>query len=130
RIIQIIRSSPDPDVARVSLCAEPLGGLAEFLRRAGRSEKEIEARTESGDYFLSERQAQAILDMRLQRLTGLEREKLESEFRELCSTIDRLEAVLGDEKRLMKVVIDELVALREQFGDGRRTEMGDDEGGV
>ena len=87
RVIQIIRAAPDPEVAKAGLVAEPLAGLGEFLRRAGRPEAEIAKRTETGDYFLSERQAQAILEMRLQRLTGLEREKLEGEFRELCATI-------------------------------------------
>jgi DNA gyrase subunit A len=130
RVIQIIRSSPDPDQAKATLCAEPLTGLAEFLRRAGRPEEEIAARTEKGDYFLSERQAQAILEMRLSRLTGLERDKLEAEFRELCATIDRLEAILGDEHKLLGVVIGELEAVREQFGDGRRTEIVDDEGEI
>src|SRR5207248_9688748 len=58
------------------------------------------------------------------------REKLEAEFRELCATIDRLEAILGEDRLLMKVVIDELIALRDQYGDGRRTEIVDDEGEI
>ncbi|MSP59400.1 MAG: DNA gyrase subunit A [Myxococcales bacterium] len=130
RVIQIIRSSADPEIARDSLCAEPLVGLTEFLRRAGRPETEIALRAEKGDYFLSERQAQAILEMRLARLTGLERDKLASEFRELGVTIDGLEGILGDEARLMQVVIDELTALRDQYGDARRTEIVDDEGEI
>ena len=130
RVIQIIRSSPDPEVAKQALMAEPLGGLGEFLERAGRSEEEIEARTESGDYFLSERQAAAILEMRLSRLTGLERDKLEAEFKELCATIDYLEAILASEARLLEVVIGELERLRDQFGDARRTEIVDDAGEI
>jgi DNA gyrase subunit A len=110
--------------------AEPLAGLEEFLRRAGRPEEEIARRTEKGDYALSERQAQAILDMRLQRLTGLEREKLDEEFRQLCDTIDRLEAILGSDTRLMQVIREELEAIREQFGDERRTQIVDDEGEI
>ena len=130
RVIAIIRAAPNPDVAKVDLCQEPMRGLAEFLRRAGRPEAEIATRSITGEYFLSDRQAQAILDMRLSRLTGLERDKLDAEYRELGIEIDRLEAILADEALLMKVVIDELVALREQYGDKRRTEIVDDEGEI
>src|SRR5206468_8035617 len=98
------------------------------LRRAERPENEIAKRTEKDDYALSERQAQAILDMRLQRLTGLEREKLDEEYRALAVTIDRLEAILGSEQKLMQVIKDELSAIRAQFGDERRTQIVDDEG--
>ena len=130
RVIQIIRSSSDPDEAKESLMAEPFMGLAEFLKRAGRPQDEIEQRTEKGDYLLTERQAQAILDMRLQRLTGLERDKLDAEYRELCITIDRLEGILSDPAKLLKVITDELTGLREQFGDERRTTIVDDEGEI
>ena len=129
RVIAIIRAAPSPEVAKVSLCSEPLKGLAEFLRRAGRPETEI-AKRAAGNYFLSDRQAQAILDMRLSRLTGLERDKLEAEYRELGLQIDFLEGILADEAKLMKVVIDELVAVRDQYGDARRTEIVDDEGEI
>ena len=130
RVIQIIRAAATPDEAKQNLMAEPLAGLEEFLRRAGRSEEEIARRTERGDYALTERQAQAILDMRLQRLTGLEREKLDEEFRALCQTIDRLEAILASEQRLMQVIKDELSEIRAQFGDERRTQIVDDEGEI
>jgi DNA gyrase subunit A len=130
RVIQIIRAAATPDEAKANLMAEPLAGLEEFLRRAGRPEEEIARRTEKGDYALTERQAQAILDMRLQRLTGLEREKLDAEFRQLCDTIDRLEAILGSEQRLMSVIKGELEEVREQFGDERRTQIVDDEGEI
>ncbi len=72
-------------------------------------------------FALSEVQAQAILDMRLQRLTGLEREKLQAEYRELQETIAYLRAILADETRLWGVVKDELLAIREKFADERRT---------
>ena len=75
----------------------PLKGLEEFVRRAGRPEAEIEAASKRGDYRLSERQAKAILEMRLARLTGLEQEKLAAEYGELCDEIARLRAILGDE---------------------------------
>ncbi|HEX9101319.1 MAG TPA: DNA gyrase subunit A [Polyangia bacterium] len=130
RVIQIIRAAQTPEEAKTNLMAEPLAGLEEFLRRAGRPEEEIARRTEKGDYALSERQAQAILDMRLQRLTGLEREKLDEEFRALCATIDRLEAILASESRLMTVIKEELAEIRKQFGDERRTQIVDDEGEI
>ena len=109
RVIQIIRAANDAGRGE----DEPRWpsrwpGSTEFLRRAGRSEDEIAKRTEKGDYALTERQAQAILDMRLQRLTGLEREKLDEEYRALCATIDRLEAILASEGKLMSVIKDEL----------------------
>jgi DNA gyrase subunit A len=130
RVIQIIRSSNTPEEAKETLMAEPFGGLEEFLRRVGRPEEEIQKRLESGDYSLSDRQAQAILDMRLARLTGLERDKLDAEFRELSETIARLEGILSDDKKLMKVIIDELLALKEQYGDERRTQIVDDAGEI
>ncbi len=130
RVIQIIRAAATPDEARTNLMAEPFTGLEEFLRRAGRPEAEITRRTERADYALSERQAQAILDMRLQRLTGLEREKLDAEYKVLCETIDRLEAILSDDKRMLALIIDELRAIKEQFGDVRRTQIVDDEGEI
>ena len=128
RVIAIIRGSSDPDAAKAALMAEPLKGLAEFLRRAGRPEAEVEKRIGNGVYHFSARQAQAILEMRLQRLTGLERDKLEAEYRELWATIDRLEAILGSEEKLIQVVRDELSALRAQFADKRRSEIVDDAG--
>jgi DNA gyrase subunit A len=130
RVIQIIRSSATPEEAKETLMNEPFSGLEEFLRRVGRPEEEIQKRLESGDYSLSDRQAQAILDMRLARLTGLERDKLDAEFKELSETIARLEGILSDESKLLKVIIDELLALREQFGDGRRTQIVDDAGEI
>ncbi|HGY08528.1 MAG TPA: DNA gyrase subunit A [Oceanithermus profundus] len=72
-------------------------------------------------FALSEVQAQAILDMRLQRLTGLEREKLQAEYRELQETIAYLKAILSDETRLWGVVKDELLAIKEKYADERRT---------
>jgi DNA gyrase subunit A len=130
RVIQIIRASADPDEAKATLMAEPFAGLEEFLRRAGRPEEEITRRTEKGDYLLSDRQAQAILDMRLQRLTGLEREKLDAEYKELCVTIARLEGILSDPAKLLQVIIDELTELRSTFGDERRTQIVDDGGEI
>lgn len=74
-------------------------------------------------FSLTEIQAQAILDMRLQRLVGLERDKLQAEYRELMEEIGRLEAILGDEKRLWQVVRDELLEIKNKYGDQRRTQI-------
>ncbi len=123
RVIEIIRSSKDTDEARTRLMAEKMGGLEGFLERAGRPAGEIEAARQAGFVFLSQRQAQAILDMRLARLTGLEREKLEAEYKELWALTDYLEGLLADEAKLMACIIDELEQIRDQYGDDRRTEI-------
>jgi DNA gyrase subunit A len=73
-------------------------------------------------------QAQAILDMQLQRLTGLEREKILAELAELLKTIERLLAILGSERLLMQIVVDELRAVKDKYGDDRRTEILAEEG--
>jgi len=95
-VISIIRSSPNVDEARIRL-----------MTRFG----------------LSQEQAQAILDMRLQRLTGLEREKIEAEYVELLKLIEKLRAILASDLLLMNTIKDELRLLQEKYGDGRRTEI-------
>jgi DNA gyrase subunit A len=129
RSIPSSRSEPSPDVdtAREALMRLPLRGLEEFVRRAGRPEEEIAEAAKVSDYRLSERQAKAILDMRLARLTGLEREKLAGEYGELSNTIARLRAILGDERVLMDVIRNELLEVRARYADGRRTEILADE---
>lgn len=74
-------------------------------------------------FQLSEKQAQAILDMRLQRLTGLEREKIEQEYAELLGLIARLKAILADEQKVLQIIRDELLEIKEKFNDHRRTEI-------
>ncbi|MCD8863966.1 DNA gyrase subunit A [Staphylococcus arlettae] len=74
-------------------------------------------------FELSERQAQAILDMRLRRLTGLERDKIEDEYNELVAYIKELQEILADEEKLLQIVRDELIDIRERFGDDRLTEI-------
>jgi DNA gyrase subunit A len=123
RVIAIIRSSKDSDEARGRLMAEKMSGLDGFLERAGRPASEVEAARTAGFVFLSQRQAQAILDMRLARLTGLEREKLEAEYKELWGLTDYLEGLLADDAKLMEAIIDELKQIRDQYGDDRRTEI-------
>src|SRR5262249_3173637 len=89
----------------------------------GRPESEIADAAKRKQYFLSERQAKAILEMRLSRLTGLEREKLAKEYGELCDTIARLTAILADIHLLMNVVVQELEEVREKYQEKRRTEI-------
>lgn len=74
-------------------------------------------------FGLSEIQAQAILEMRLQRLTGLERDKIENEYKELMVLISELQAILADEKLLMDIIRTDLLRIKEKYGDPRRTEM-------
>ncbi|MBM7704229.1 DNA gyrase subunit A [Metabacillus iocasae] len=75
------------------------------------------------EFSLSEKQAQAILDMRLQRLTGLEREKIEEEYQSLVALIADLKAILADEERVLEIIRTELLEVKEKFNDGRRTEI-------
>src|SRR5205814_531007 len=77
---------------------------------------------------LSQNQSQAILDMQLQRLTGLERQKILDELAELLKPIERLRAILASERLLMQIIVDELKQVREQYGDDRRTEIIDESG--
>lgn len=74
-------------------------------------------------FSLSQEQAQAILDMRLQRLTGLEREKIENEYNELVKLIQELKAILADEQLLLGVIREEILKIKEKYGDARRTEI-------
>jgi DNA gyrase subunit A len=126
-VVKTIRESKDPDEAKIRLMQLPLRGLEEFVRRAGRPEAEIQAALEHKDYRLSERQAKVILDMRLARLTGLEREKLAVEYGELCTEIAHLQAILADEKLLLAVIVKELEEVKEKHGEPRRTEIVEDE---
>lgn len=74
-------------------------------------------------FDLSEKQAQAILDLRLQRLTGLEREKIEEEYQEVLKTIEWLKSVLADEGKIRQIIRDELTEVRNKYGDERRTRI-------
>ena len=129
-IIKLIRESESPAVAKQGLVArtwEP-GVVSEMLERAGASASRPEGLDESfglvaGKYQLTEVQAQAILDLRLHRLTGLEQDKIVAEYRELLTRIEDLIDILTDPERLRLVIRDELVEVIAQFGDQRRTEI-------
>ncbi|WP_318506446.1 DNA gyrase subunit A [Bacillus sp. T3] len=95
-VISLIRSSRTTDIAREGLMTQ---------------------------FNLSEKQAQAILDMRLQRLTGLEREKIEEELQNLLNLIAELKAILADEEKILQIIREELTEIKERFNDKRRTEI-------
>ncbi|WP_110928032.1 DNA gyrase subunit A [Bacillus massiliglaciei] len=95
-VIALIRGSQTTDIAREGLMTQ---------------------------FNLSEKQAQAILDMRLQRLTGLEREKIEEEYKNLMALIAELKAILADEEKVLEIIREELTEIKERFNDSRRTEI-------
>jgi DNA gyrase subunit A len=122
-VVKTIRASADPDAARSALMALPLSGLEAFVRRAGRPQSEIDEAKKKQPYTLSERQAKAILEMRLSRLTGLEQEKLATEYGELCASIAQKRAVLASQSLTDDVVVMELEEIKAKYGDKRRTEI-------
>ncbi len=74
-------------------------------------------------YTLTEKQAQAILDLRLQRLTGLERDKIETEYHDILKSIENLKAILNDEQKILQIIKEELTEVKRKFGDARRTRI-------
>jgi DNA gyrase subunit A len=129
-VIALIKSSPNRQVAKEALMGrswEP-GVVTGMLERAGAAASRPDTLAEGfglieDGYRLSEEQTQAILELRLHQLTGLEQDKIVGEYKELLDLIDRLLAILQDPDRLMAVIRDELTELRDQFGDERRTEI-------
>jgi len=122
-VIKTIRGSKDPDEAKAKLMALPLSGLEAFVKRAGRPAAEVEIAKKHGIYSLSERQAKAILEMRLSRLTALEEGKLAVEYGELCETIARLKRILAEEKVLLDLIVAELEEIKSKYKDERRTQI-------
>ena len=129
-IIELIRAAQSPAEAKAGLIARSwdLGNVAAMLASAGDDAArpewlEPEFGIHEGKYFLTEQQAQAILDLRLQKLTGLEHEKLLDEYKELLVQIAELMYILSNPDRLMEVIREELEAIRDQYNDPRRTEI-------
>jgi DNA gyrase subunit A len=124
QVIKIIRASKDPKEARERLIAEvsmTRSGLEKFV---GVSFAVAGEKGKPSDILrLDEVQAQAILDMRLQRLTGLEREKIVAEYKEVLALIAKLQEILGSEKLVLDIIVDELTQIKKQFGDERRTQI-------
>ena len=105
-----------------------LDHIDEVIRIIRGSANVAEAKNQLMDRFgLSDVQAQAIVDMRLRTLTGLEREKLESEYKELLAKIEELKAILADEKKLLTVIKEEIQIISDKYGDDRRTSIGYDD---
>ena len=129
-VIEMIKKSPTPAEAKERLIAEAWvpGDVIQMLERAGEDacrpeELEEQFGLREGKYHLSPAQAQAILELRLHRLTGLEHEKLIAEYKELIEKIAELLLILGSHERLMEVIREELEAVLEEYGDERRTEI-------
>jgi DNA gyrase subunit A len=100
-VIKLIRGSKNPPEAKLGLTSQ---------------------------FGLTDLQAQAILDMQLQRLTGLERQKIHDELAELTALIGKLRGILADQKKLLQIIVDELKAVKAKFGDARKTQLVDEEG--
>lgn len=129
-VIELIKSSTNPAEAKESLLARGWASdmILEMLGAAGAEASRPEGLAAElglveGAYHLSPVQAQAILDMRLHRLTGLEQDKILDEYREVLAEIAALLAILSDPDNLMAVIREELVKVKEEYGDERRTEI-------
>ncbi|KGQ55697.1 DNA topoisomerase (ATP-hydrolyzing) subunit A [Gallibacterium anatis] len=129
-IIELIRNAPTPAAAKEGLLSQPwqLGNVEAMLAATGVDAARPEDLDENlgirgGVYHLSETQAQAILDLRLQKLTGLEHEKILDEYKSLLDVIAELLHILHSPARLMEVIREELEKIKAQYNDPRRTEI-------
>ncbi|MFZ6048778.1 DNA gyrase subunit A [Pseudomonas sp. CR3202] len=129
-VIELIKSSPTPADAKERLIATPWESSAveAMVERAGADacrpeDLDSQYGLRDGKYYLSPEQAQAILELRLHRLTGLEHEKLLAEYQEILTLIGELIRILTSPERLMEVIREELEKVKAEFGDARRTEI-------
>jgi DNA gyrase subunit A len=129
-MIELIKSSPNRDQAKDGLLSKSWNGglVSSLLERANADRSRPEDLAPefgmAGDFYrLTEVQAQAILDLRLHRLTGLEQDKILNEYKELLEQIDEYLHILSSYERLMEIIRDELIAIRDEYGDKRRTEI-------
>ena len=129
-VITLIKTSAGPAEAKVGLMSRTWksGVVSSMLERAGAEASKPEDLSaeyglHGGEYKLSEAQAQAILELRLQRLTGLEQDKIVNEYKELLEKIDDLLDILGNPERLKQVIKEEFQEIIDQYGDERRTEI-------
>ncbi|MEQ9498930.1 MAG: DNA gyrase subunit A [Deltaproteobacteria bacterium] len=123
RVIQIIRSSKDPSEAKVRLVAEPFKALGNLEKLIDAEDEQITNAIANKVVHLTEAQAQAILDLRLHRLTGLEADRLREEAAQLKETMARLKNILANDDVLMDVIVGELEELKAQFANPRRTRI-------
>jgi len=129
-VIALIKASPTPGEAKAALIARgwPPGSVTEMLEKAGSTDTRPDALEEGfglvdGEYRLSAIQAQAILDLRLHRLTGLEQDKILKEYKEILGNIKELSEILSDPDALLQVIRQELSEVLDAYGDERRTEI-------
>ncbi|MFP6848754.1 MAG: DNA gyrase subunit A [Pseudomonas sp.] len=129
-VIALIKASPTPAEAKIALIANAWESSAveAMVERAGADscrpdDLDPQYGLREGKYYLSPEQAQAILELRLHRLTGLEHEKLLAEYQEILTQIGELIRILTSAVRLMEVIREELEAIKAEFGDARRTEI-------
>ncbi len=130
-VIELIKNSQNAQEAREKLIGQPWQSdtVSQMLEKAGPEAAKPDDLDEAyglkddGNYYLSPEQAQAILEMRLNRLTGLEQDRLIEEYREIIDTISELLEILRSPERLMEIIREELVEIRDEYGDERRTEI-------
>jgi DNA gyrase subunit A len=132
-VIALIKASPSPAEAKAGLMAKVWspGAVTDMLEKAGATDTRPDALEEGfglidGEYRLSDVQAQAILDLRLHRLTGLEQEKILKEYKEILDKIKEYSTILSDPDVLLGVIQEELIEIRDTYGDERRTEINAD----
>ena len=132
-VIALIKGSPSPAEAKTALMARSWspGAVTGMLDKAGATDTRPDMLEEGfglidGEYRLSAVQAQAILDLRLHRLTGLEQEKILKEYKEILGKIKELSTILADPDELLRVIQQELQEVRDAYGDERRTEINQD----
>jgi len=125
-VIELIRAARNPEEAKAGLMAGSFSD-PQFLKKLALPE---EKRSFAPSVQLSDRQAQAILEMRLQRLTGLERDKILNEYADILRLIQRLKEILASESEILNIITTELKELKERFGDERRTEIVDQTGEI
>ncbi|MCA9731414.1 MAG: DNA gyrase subunit A [Deferribacteres bacterium] len=112
----------------LKICLDNIDAIVELIKKSSSPETARQALMDN--FPLSEIQAQAILDMRLQRLTGLERDKIEQEYRDVIALIEQLRAILANRELRMQIIADEMLEIKEKYGDERRTEIVPDAGSV
>ena len=133
-VIALIKAAQNPGEAKIALMKKVWkpGVVTQMLERAGADSSRPDSLgkkygLKSKGYYLSEQQAQAILDLRLHRLTGLEQEKIRKEYEEILKRIEDLLEILANPERLMQVIREELEVIRNQYGDERKTEITTDQ---
>ena len=124
QVIKIIRGSKDPKEAKERLMAEVSMARAGLEKFIGMPLSDGPSKSQGTEILrLDDVQAQAILDMRLQRLTGLERDKIVAEFKEVLALITKLKEILASEQLVLEIIVEELQQAKKQYGDERRTQI-------